>query len=173
MSRSGEGVRPIHRNCANFSNGICMLTGMPVDPEGAACPNFTPKPVGVQPPARRPSGLRPPARPPIPPMAPPAYMAPPWPGYGLRRVPWRRYGYSGYPPRPYGMGMGWGRRGGYGAGYGMGYGGRGRGRMGGFAAGPGGFCVCPNCGYQAPHQPGVPCFQQRCPRCGAPMIRGG
>jgi len=33
--------------------------------------------------------------------------------------------------------------------------GSGRGRMGGPAgAGPGGFCICPNCGTKTPHQVG-------------------
>ena len=33
-------------------------------------------------------------------------------------------------------------------------------------------CVCPNCGYKAPHQPGFPCRQMTCPRCGISMVRG-
>ncbi|HUV62360.1 MAG TPA: hypothetical protein VMW24_00610, partial [Sedimentisphaerales bacterium] len=60
-----------------------------------------------------------------------------------------------------------------------GTGGRGRGRrsagggrMGGpFAAGPGGTCICPQCGATAPHGRGVPCTQIKCPQCGAPMTR--
>ena len=32
---------------------------------------------------------------------------------------------------------------------------RGRGRMGGVAAGPGGYCICPKCNTKAPHQAGV------------------
>ena len=48
-----------------------------------------------------------------------------------------------------------------------------RGRMGGTkAAGPGGNCVCPNCNKRAPHQLGVPCTSQKCPKCGTKMIRG-
>ncbi|MCD6083656.1 hypothetical protein DRJ00_02035 [Candidatus Aerophobetes bacterium] len=52
--------------------------------------------------------------------------------------------------------------------------GRGRGRMGGTrpGAGPGGRCVCPNCGASIPHQRGVPCYQVSCPKCGAKMVRG-
>ncbi|HDH45077.1 MAG TPA: hypothetical protein ENG66_06790 [Thermococcus sp.] len=59
------------------------------------------------------------------------------------------------------------------AGPGRGFGrGGGRGRMGGFGLGPGGVCVCPNCGYTVPHQRGIPCYQMRCPKCGSPMVRG-
>jgi len=52
--------------------------------------------------------------------------------------------------------------------------GGGRGRMGGpYAAGPGGECQCTNsqCGYTVAHQPGVPCMQMKCPKCGSPMVR--
>ena len=67
---------------------------------------------------------------------------------------------------PLGQGPGTGRGGG-----GRGMGG-GRGRMGGpFAAGPGGNCVCPQCGKVAPHPRGVPCAQMTCPACGAAMTR--
>jgi cation diffusion facilitator family transporter len=31
--------------------------------------------------------------------------------------------------------------------------------------GPGGFCVCPKCGYKVVHQPGVPCATLICPNC--------
>lgn len=60
------------------------------------------------------------------------------------------------------------RRRGLGPGRGLG---AGRGRMGGFAAGPGGQCVCPKCGARATHQIGVPCYQQKCPKCGSKMGR--
>ncbi len=65
------------------------------------------------------------------------------------------------------FGRGQGRGGGRGAGQG------GRGRMGGNrpGAGPGGYCVCPNCGHRAPHQAGTPCYQMQCPKCGATMMR--
>ena len=51
--------------------------------------------------------------------------------------------------------------------------GRGGGRMGGpFAAGPGGQCMCPHCGYRVPHGQGEPCNQKVCPKCGTRMTRG-
>ena len=50
--------------------------------------------------------------------------------------------------------------------------GQGRGRMGGpFAAGPGGFCICPSCNTAVPHIPGQPCSQTACPKCGTHMTR--
>jgi endogenous inhibitor of DNA gyrase (YacG/DUF329 family) len=51
--------------------------------------------------------------------------------------------------------------------------GRGRGRMGGnrAGAGPGGFCICPNCGTKVPHQAGVPYYTVSCPKCGLRMVR--
>ena len=45
-------------------------------------------------------------------------------------------------------------------------------RGGGFGAGPGGDCVCPNCGERVSHQLGTPCYEQKCPKCGAAMTRG-
>ncbi len=69
-------------------------------------------------------------------------------------------------PRGDGMGPPWG------SGPGTGRGG-GRGRMGGNrpGAGPNGECVCPACGTKAPHQRGVPCYDIKCPNCGAKMTR--
>lgn len=32
-------------------------------------------------------------------------------------------------------------------------------------------CICPQCGWVEPHQPGTPCFQTICPRCGSVMTR--
>ena len=63
--------------------------------------------------------------------------------------------------QPTGRGLGLGRSRGAG----------GRGRMGGFAAGPSGNCVCPKCGYKEAHQTGVPCYQKKCPKCQSPMTR--
>ncbi|RKY19107.1 MAG: dinitrogenase iron-molybdenum cofactor biosynthesis protein [Planctomycetota bacterium] len=37
--------------------------------------------------------------------------------------------------------------------------------------GPGGECVCPQCGHKIPHQAGTPCRSVNCPKCGAPMRR--
>jgi hypothetical protein len=31
--------------------------------------------------------------------------------------------------------------------------------------------VCPNCGERSAHQAGTPCYDQKCPKCGAPMTR--
>ena len=63
---------------------------------------------------------------------------------------------------PFGQGPGTGR--------GMGRGGGG-GRMGGKSLGPGGNCVCPNCGKRLPHQVGTPCNSINCPSCGARMVK--
>ena len=68
---------------------------------------------------------------------------------------------------PFGFGRGRGR-GGQPRGIGRG-GRRGLGRFGG--GGFGGNCICPNCGFIAPHKPGTPCFQTKCPRCASPMTR--
>ena len=59
---------------------------------------------------------------------------------------------------------------GQGAGRGLGRGGRGR-QPGGSGLGPSGECVCPKCAVRIPHQTGIPCYEQRCPKCGAPMAR--
>jgi predicted nucleic-acid-binding Zn-ribbon protein len=39
--------------------------------------------------------------------------------------------------------------------------------------GPVGRCICPKCGHTTAHQPGLPCQQQKCPKCGARMMREG
>jgi hypothetical protein len=65
---------------------------------------------------------------------------------------------------PFGKGSGRGK--GTGQGGGLHRGGR---RPG---AGPGGECACPVCGERVAHQPGVPCTQTVCPKCGRAMTRG-
>jgi len=71
--------------------------------------------------------------------------------------------------------MGRGRGSGSAAGSGRGAGrgsGQGAGREGGPAsAGPGGYCVCPGCGERKEHVAGVPCYQEKCPKCGTLMVR--
>jgi len=47
----------------------------------------------------------------------------------------------------------------------------GRGLGGGYARGPGGNCICPNCGYKEPHQLATPCVTKKCPKCETPMTR--
>lgn len=64
-------------------------------------------------------------------------------------------------------GRGIGRGQGRGRGRGFGFG-----RMGGpKAAGPGGECVCPNCGHKESHVVGKPCYEMECPKCGEKMTR--
>lgn len=73
-------------------------------------------------------------------------------------------GNSMFGKRRGGMGQGGGR--------GQGQGGPRPGRMGGpFAAGPGGTCICPQCGQREPHVRGVPCIARKCSKCGATMTR--
>ncbi len=74
-------------------------------------------------------------------------------------------------PRGDGTGpRGQGPRTGRGLGRGQGRGQIPTGRLGS-GAGPGGQCVCPSCGTIAPHNPGVPCTQIKCPKCGSLMVR--
>jgi len=39
--------------------------------------------------------------------------------------------------------------------------------------GPGGYCICPKCEERIAHRRGIPCQQERCPACGAKMLREG
>jgi hypothetical protein len=68
-------------------------------------------------------------------------------------------------PRGDGTGPPWGS--------GQGMRSRGGGRIKGTRAGigPGGNCVCPNCGAKAPHKQGTPCYSINCPSCGSAMVR--
>ena len=43
----------------------------------------------------------------------------------------------------------------------------------GSGGGPGGNCICLKCGAKAPHRPGTPCMKEKCPQCGATMVREG
>lgn len=53
---------------------------------------------------------------------------------------------------------------------GRGGGGQGRGRRD-QGVGPEGYCVCPSCGKKTKHQPGTPCNEMNCSKCGTPMVR--
>jgi len=37
--------------------------------------------------------------------------------------------------------------------------------------GPGGYCVCPKCGYKILHERGVPCSTVECPKCKINLVR--
>lgn len=39
--------------------------------------------------------------------------------------------------------------------------------------GSGGECICPKCRKTIDHQRGIPCQDERCPECGAKMLRVG
>lgn len=41
----------------------------------------------------------------------------------------------------------------------------------GYGLGPGGYIVCPQCGYKTLRQQGVPVYSQRCPKDGGVMVR--
>jgi len=191
MGYSTQSGFPTHGDCANFRDGLCTLNGVAVNSNGAACLKFTPKSamaapqaVTAYPGARQTSQPYPlqiiqsyPLHMTLPPQigysSPPPYAYPPWIGYehGYPTLKYRRgYSYSSSTaPKQGGAGfvfMSGGRRGRGGRGSG------GRGKMGGFAAGPGGSCVCPSCGYSTPHVIGAPCYQQTCPKCGSRMTRG-
>ncbi len=148
-----------HGDCVNFSSGFCILNGVVVDPSGAACPNFTPKSSTSRPQIRN------------------SYHPPYIPLLSTRYEYRTHHSFvpiSSAPTAPRQSGasflcMSGGRRGGGRGGAGRG---KGRGRLGGFAAGPGGSCVCPRCGYSTSHVIGTPCYQQTCPKCGNRMTRG-
>jgi len=42
---------------------------------------------------------------------------------------------------------------------------------GGSGQGPGGMCVCPNCGMSVAHTRDQPCMKIRCQNCGSYMTR--
>lgn len=50
--------------------------------------------------------------------------------------------------------------------------GGGRRQAAGRGFGPGGDCVCQNCGHREKHTIGTPCYNMKCPKCGAMMTRG-
>lgn len=53
-----------------------------------------------------------------------------------------------------------------------GCGGRHRARVRGrFGGGDTSSCLCPGCGHVEPHERGIPCVQQQCPKCGTAMTR--
>jgi hypothetical protein len=62
-----------------------------------------------------------------------------------------------------------------GRGTGRGGGGMGRGSGSGRGMGMGavGQCVCVKCGYSAPKKAGVPCMEEKCPKCGTILLREG
>lgn len=37
----------------------------------------------------------------------------------------------------------------------------------------GGNCICVRCGYNKPHERSIPCQEEKCPKCGARMLREG
>jgi uncharacterized protein (DUF983 family) len=39
--------------------------------------------------------------------------------------------------------------------------------------GSGGFCICPKCGEKTLHHRGIPCHEEKCPTCGAKLLREG
>jgi cation diffusion facilitator family transporter len=39
------------------------------------------------------------------------------------------------------------------------------------AGGPGGYCVCPKCGYERMHESGIPCSKVECPKCKISLVR--
>jgi len=67
---------------------------------------------------------------------------------------------TGFYKPAFGHGFGWQRKG------------RFRGKIKEAAGqGPGGYCVCPKCGYKIPHERGVPCSTLYCPKDSTPLQR--
>jgi hypothetical protein len=176
----GQPKLATHKECAHFSDGFCTLNDVAVGPDQAACPNFTPRSI-----LRTPQTAKPYQQPRQLPQVSSLFRQsfPVSPSYS-QNYPHETAPYLGrsytMPQRGYSFPkqgragiycMSSSRGGGRGRSGGGGGRGRGRGRMGGFAAGPGGSCVCPKCGYTTPHRLGSPCFQQTCPKCGTRMTR--
>ena len=42
-----------------------------------------------------------------------------------------------------------------------------------YGLGPTGFCICPKCKYKIPHRRGIPCQEEKCPKCGSILLREG
>lgn len=61
---------------------------------------------------------------------------------------------SGYYKPEFGKGFGWRKRGKFKSKI-----------QGASGKGPGGDCVCPECGYKMQHEHGVPCSKLKCPNC--------
>ena len=53
MSYPAQYGFPTHKECTNFRNGICTLSGVAVYPDGLVCPSFTPKSMTETPQAAR------------------------------------------------------------------------------------------------------------------------
>lgn len=43
----------------------------------------------------------------------------------------------------------------------------------GLSSGISGQCVCVKCGYLSTKNRGIPCMQEKCPECGAVLLREG
>jgi len=67
---------------------------------------------------------------------------------------------TGFYKPAYGRGFGWQRRGRFKGGVEEAVG-----------QGPGGYCVCSNCGHKIPHERGIPCPSLKCPNCNINLER--